>query len=112
VSNPKSKPFLESVRNHPDFELEQELAAFVERYGVSLALLQAIIDAKILTKDEACKLWGDSLGVAYVDPFTSVLTDEAIACVPAEIARKPRRFLSTFSTAFSLSPSRRRWRPS
>ena len=73
--NLKNSDFLSSLRRHPTFDYIQELAGLVERHGKSLELLQAIIDEKMLEKDEACKLWGDSLGVAYVDPFASVITD-------------------------------------
>jgi type II secretory ATPase GspE/PulE/Tfp pilus assembly ATPase PilB-like protein len=88
VPNPKNRRFVELVQRFPNFDCTEELAALVSHHGISLALLQGIIDGKILTKDDACRLWADSLNVAYVDPFSSVVTDEAIAKVPAEIARK------------------------
>ena len=88
--NPRSSQFLESVRRRPDFDFVQELATLVERHGVSLELLQTLIDERILPKDDACKLWADSLGVAYVDPFTSVITDEAVEKIPVEIAKKTK----------------------
>lgn len=90
VLNLKNNDFLSSLRRHPTFDYIQELAGLVERHGKSLELLQAIIDEKMLEKDEACKLWGDSLGVAYVDPFASVITDEAIQRIPVEIAKKTK----------------------
>ena len=49
-----------------------------------------MIDEKILPKEDACRHWADSLGVAYVDPFASIITDEAVQKIPAEIARKTR----------------------
>ncbi len=88
--NPKNNDFLSSLRLHPTFEYSQELAGLLERHGKTVELLQAVIDEKMLQKDEACKLWGDSLGVAYVDPFASVITDEAIARIPVEIAKKTK----------------------
>jgi hypothetical protein len=88
VPNPKNKRFVELVQQLPHFESTEELAALVSHHGTSLALLQAVIDGKILPKDDACRLWADSLNVAYVDPFSSVVTDEAIAKLPSEIARK------------------------
>jgi len=90
VLNPKNNDFLSSLRLHPTFEYSQELAGLLERHGKTVELLQAVIDEKMLQKDEACKLWGDSLGVAYVDPFASVITDEAIARIPVEIAKKTK----------------------
>jgi type IV pilus assembly protein PilB len=90
VLNPRSSQFLASVRQRPDFDFVQELATLAERHGVSLELLQALIDERILPKEDACKLWADSLGVAYVDPFTSVVTDEAVEKIPVEIAKKTK----------------------
>lgn len=89
MSNPRNN-FLERVRQRPDFDYGQELAALVERHGPTLELVQALIDDRLLPKEDACKLWADSLEVAYVDPFASVLTDEAIERIPLEIARKTR----------------------
>ncbi len=86
--NPKNRQFLESIRRRPNFDYGPELAALIDRHGEGSELLQAIIDEKILTKDDACKYWADSLGVAYVDPFASIITDEAVERIPVEIAKK------------------------
>jgi type II secretory ATPase GspE/PulE/Tfp pilus assembly ATPase PilB-like protein len=88
VPSQKNNRFVELIRAFPRFDSAEELAALVSHHGTSLALLQEVIDAKILPKDDACRLWADSLNVAYVDPFSSVVTDEAVAKLPAEIARK------------------------
>ena len=90
MSKTRNDRFVEFVRNLPHFDYGDELNALAERHGTTLALLQAVIDEKILSKDEACRCWADSLGVAYVDPFASVVTDEAIAKLPAEIAKKTK----------------------
>ncbi|HXB01253.1 MAG TPA: GspE/PulE family protein [Opitutaceae bacterium] len=84
----KNSRFVELVRKFPHFDSETEIDALVGRHGSGFDLLQAVIDEKLLPKDDACRLWADSLGIAYVDPFSSVVTDEAIAKLPAEIARK------------------------
>jgi len=88
VPNQKNSRFVDLIRQLPHFDCTEELAALVSHHGTGLALLQGVIDGKILAKDDACRLWADSLNVAYVDPFSSVVTDEAIARIPAEIARK------------------------
>jgi len=88
VPNLKNSRFVDLIHQLPHFEYEQELDALVSHHGTSLALLQGIIDGKLLSKDDACRLWADALNVAYVDPFSSVVTDEAIAKLPAEIAKK------------------------
>ncbi len=88
MENPKSNSFLERIRALPNFDYTGEVASLTARYGESLQLLQAIIDEKFLTKDDACRYWADAMNVAYVDPFASVITEEAIEKIPSEVARK------------------------
>jgi len=88
VENPKSNSFLERIRALPNFDYSGEVATLAARHGESLQLLQAVIDEKFLTKDDACRYWADAMNVAYVDPFASVITDEAIEKIPSEVARK------------------------
>jgi type IV pilus assembly protein PilB len=88
VPNSKSKLFLDRIRALPRFEYGNELAALAEKHGDSAALVQAVIDDRLLPKDDACRYWADSLYVAYVDPFASVITEEAIGKFPVEVARK------------------------
>ena len=88
MANPPSKVFLDRVRKLPNFDYAQELAQLVGRHGETPHLVQAIIDEKILSKEDACRYWGDSLRVAYVDPFASIITEEAVATIPADVAKK------------------------
>jgi type II secretory ATPase GspE/PulE/Tfp pilus assembly ATPase PilB-like protein len=88
VQNPKNKTFLERVRALPQFEYPEEVEALATRHGETLQLLQATIDEKYLSKDDACRYWADAMNVAYVDPFASVITDEAIEKIPNEVAKK------------------------
>ena len=88
MANPPTKAFLERVRKLPNFDFGHELDQLVGRHGETPHLVQAIIDEKILTKDDACRCWADSLRVAYVDPFASVITEEAVATIPADVAKK------------------------
>jgi type IV pilus assembly protein PilB len=91
VSNRSEKnDFLEHLRGLPDFEFGTKLTALAEKHESALDLLQALIDQKLLLKEEACHLWGDYLGIAYVDVLASSITDEAVKLIPIEIARKVR----------------------
>jgi type IV pilus assembly protein PilB len=90
VPNPGNSSFVQSIRRRPNFDYGNELATLLARDGETLALLHAVIEENILPKDEACRHWADSLGVAYVDPFTSVVMDEAVERLPIEIAKKTR----------------------
>ena len=85
----KNKRFIEFVRKVPGFGFADELQELVGRHGPDTPeLLQAIIDAKLLGKDEACRQWANALGFAYVDPFASIVTEEAVEKIPQEIAQK------------------------
>ncbi|QYM77667.1 GspE/PulE family protein [Horticoccus luteus] len=88
MPNPKSKRFVDEVRKLRDFDSPQELARLVEIHGLTPQLVDALIEQRLLQKDEACRVWANTLGLAYVDPFASLITDEAIEKIPQEIARK------------------------
>jgi type II secretory ATPase GspE/PulE/Tfp pilus assembly ATPase PilB-like protein len=86
-----NKEFVHLVRNLPRFEGTEEFDALGATNGLgTLAQLEACIDQKVLTKDVACRLWSDSIGIAYVDVLASTITEEAVARIPVEIARKAR----------------------
>ncbi len=81
--------FLERVRAQPGFSYATELLLLSQRYS-KLPLVEAVIQKKILSKDDACRCWADAMQVAYVDPFASVVTEAAVAKLPAEVAEKAR----------------------
>ncbi len=86
----KNKKFLdlllrESPPSPPEEEINQILSS---RDGVSLDTVQVLIDRGFVEKEFVCRLWGKSIGYAYVDPIVSIITPEALAIVPLEIARK------------------------
>jgi type IV pilus assembly protein PilB len=88
VLNPKSNFFLGRIRQIPKFDCVSEITLLADRHGETTAFVQAVIDEKYLNKDDACRYWADSMNVAYVDPFASVITDEAIEKIPMEVAKK------------------------
>ncbi|OIR01772.1 type II secretion system protein E [mine drainage metagenome] len=88
MPNPRNKLFVEHITALPDFDYVREVRALLDQHPDDASLLSAVIDQKLVSKDDACRLWGDVIGHAYVDPFASVITEEAIACIPAEIAKK------------------------
>ncbi|MBL9199201.1 MAG: type II/IV secretion system protein [Opitutaceae bacterium] len=90
MQNQRNNSFLARIRSLPRFDFTQEVAALVARLGETTELLQAVIDEKYLTKDEACRYWADALNVAYVDPFASLITEEAVEKIPVEVAKKAR----------------------
>ncbi len=84
----RNKHFVEQLCALPNFDYSREAASLLSQHPDRIDLLNAVIDQKLISKDEACRVWGDVIGVAYVDPFASVITEEAIERIPVEIARK------------------------
>ena len=62
--NPNSQAFLDRIRERPNFDYGHELQKLVDRFGATPELVQGIVDEKILTKDDACRFWADTLNVA------------------------------------------------
>ena len=90
MAKPLNLSLSAQTRRLPHFDFEAELAALEKKHGDGLALLEAMVENKLIAKDTACRFYADYLGVAYVDPFASLITDEALAIIPAEIAKKVR----------------------
>ena len=89
MQNSKNSAFLERISQLPHFDSLAEVTALAERF-TDATLVQAIVDQRLITKEDACRYWADAINVAYVDPFASVITDEALERIPPEIARKVR----------------------
>jgi type II secretory ATPase GspE/PulE/Tfp pilus assembly ATPase PilB-like protein len=90
VLSQRSETFLGRLKETPNFTAEAEVRNLAEHHADSPELVQAVIDAKLVSKDDACRFWADAMNVAYVDPFVSVITDEAIEKIPLEVAKKTR----------------------
>jgi type IV pilus assembly protein PilB len=87
VESPNNN-FVELLKQLPHFDFKDEVDSLAAQHGVTTKLLQEIIEKKYAPKEDACRIWADQLGFAHVDPFASVITDEAIEKVPVEIAKK------------------------
>lgn len=90
---PSNKTFLDLVQQLPNFEFGEKLMLDVlgQQHGHgTLAQLQAIIEQRLLSKDEACRQWSNSINIAYVDVLASTITEEAVEKIPVEIAKKIR----------------------
>jgi type IV pilus assembly protein PilB len=90
VPNPRNKQFVEQILKLPNFDYVRELKNLLIKHGDTIDLLVATIDEKLLVREEACRLWSDVIGFAYVDPFASVITEEAIGKLPIEVAKKTK----------------------
>ena len=88
-SQEKSR-FLKLLRGRAGLDFGKKLDSLASKHESPLDLLQGLIDEKLLLKEDACHLWSDFLGIAYVDVLASSITDEAVRLIPVEIARKVR----------------------
>ena len=90
MQNPNAKVFFDRLRTLPSFDTDADVAGLIARHGVGPELVQAVVTEKIAPKEEACRFWADTMNVAYVDPFASTITEEAVEKIPAEVAKKAR----------------------
>ncbi|MDB6115074.1 MAG: epsE 6 [Lacunisphaera sp.] len=89
MPNPENQDFLRRIQQLPNFDFAAELEAAGKLHGHgTLEHLEAIIEQKLLAKDEACRQWANSIGIAYVDVLASVITEEAVEKIPLAIAEK------------------------
>jgi type II secretory ATPase GspE/PulE/Tfp pilus assembly ATPase PilB-like protein len=88
VLSPRVEAFYSRLRATPNFGSEDDLRILGDKHGDTPDLVQAVIDAKIVGKDDACRFWADTMNLAYVDPFVSVITDDAIQKIPLDVAKK------------------------
>lgn len=54
----------------------------------SLALIEYLISEAIIPKSVGTRIWTNRIRYAYVDPVSTIISNDAIAAVPMEIARK------------------------
>ncbi len=87
---PRKPPLAAQIRGLPHFDFEPELVVLEQKHGNGVGLLEALVDSRLIGKDVACRFYADFLGFAYVDPFASLITEEALAAIPSEIAKKVR----------------------
>ena len=57
--NPNSKQFHERLQKLPHFDYAQDVAKLAARHGETAFMVQAMIDEKLLTKEDACRYWAE-----------------------------------------------------
>jgi len=100
---------LVAIRNLPTFSRTIDLNSLAATVDAPLDLIERLIEADHVSKQEICRLWADQIGHSFVDPFSTVITPEAIAAVPYEIAEKanalPLYILNNVLTVVMADPS-------
>ncbi|MGA1825115.1 MAG: GspE/PulE family protein [bacterium] len=59
----------------------------------TVAMLEEIIDQKVLSKDKACEFWSESINVAYVNPCQTKVKREISSLLPESFARQQKVLL-------------------
>jgi type IV pilus assembly protein PilB len=96
---------MEIIRQPPYSVTEDLLEPLLEEHPAgSVELLEAIVEKRVLPREIACKVWGDSIGVAYVEPITTIINRDAMELIPVEIATKARALpLYLFDTLLTVA---------
>jgi len=89
LSKNNNNEFVRLLKALPNFTSAGEVDDLGKKHGPgTLAHLQAVIEQRIVSKDDACRQWSNSIGIAYVDVLSSAITEEAVQTFPHEIAKK------------------------
>jgi len=84
----ENQAFLQAVRGLVGIPQDEVEAVYQKRGAADLEFARLLIEAKILSKERACRIWGDTIEISYVDPLASIVTREAVGTIPREIAEK------------------------
>lgn len=82
--------FLAGIRGLRSFTHACDLDALALTVPDPLALVEALVQGGFVNKEEIGRHWAKLVGTAYVDPFSTVITDEAVGLLSHEIASKAK----------------------
>lgn len=106
----KEKKTFDELINIVDPIIPEEHRIFIKEHleTDSLKGVEDTVIKGLIGKRQAGELWANKLGIAYLDPIQSVITDEALSLIPEEIARKaqvlPLYFLNNVLTVSTSVP--------
>ncbi|HOW80554.1 MAG TPA: hypothetical protein PK406_14000, partial [Verrucomicrobiota bacterium] len=108
----KSEAFLKLVVDRGLVSAEQARTLSARHGKVALAILEQLIDRHETAKVELCQMYGDALGVAYLDLTRTIIQPEVVRLLPRDFAVKHQmiavyRFADsvTVATAEPLNPT-------
>jgi type IV pilus assembly protein PilB len=89
VESRENKAFLEKIQAGEGTFISEDIEPILQRSGgATLGFLEELIEKELISKSRACRMWADSLNVAYVNPLIAVVTTDAVQRIPFEIAQK------------------------
>jgi type IV pilus assembly protein PilB len=88
VESRENKAFLEKIQAGEGTFISEDIEPILQRSGgATLGFLEELIEKELISKSRACRMWADSLNVAYVNPLIAVVTTDAVQRIPFEIAQ-------------------------
>ena len=98
----KNRRFLEQLVER-GMVVEDQVEALTERHrGDALGALEELIDSQTIPKDELCRLYGDTLGAAFVDLGCTIIQPEVVDLIPRDFA-VANRLIAIYSFANSVT---------
>lgn len=82
----KPSRFFDLLAQHSLMPAAQAQALAAHHHGNALAALEDVIASQSAPKDEACRLYGDSVGFAYVDLTRTIIQPEVVKLIPRDFA--------------------------
>ncbi len=98
----KKRRFLEQLVER-GMVVEDQVEALTDRHrGDALGALEELIDSQTIPKDELCRLYGDTLGAAFVDLGCTIIQPEVVDLIPRDFA-VANRLIAIYSFANSVT---------
>lgn len=98
----KKRRFLEQLVER-GMVVEDQVEALTDRHrGDALGALEELIDSQTIPNDELCRLYGDTLGAAFVDLGCTIIQPEVVDLIPRDYA-VANRLIAIYSFANSVT---------
>ena len=82
----KKRRFLDLLVERRHLVASQAQALEARHRGNALAALEELLSLQALPKDEICRLYGDTMGIAYVDLTRTIIQPEVVNLLPRDFA--------------------------
>ena len=83
----QNKPFILTV-GKDDMKIAKEINRCLKESQDHYNVLLHIIEQGLLPADEVCRLWADSLNIAWIDLNATLFQPKIVASLPKELAKK------------------------
>jgi type IV pilus assembly protein PilB len=84
------RPFLDKVVAAGHMTVEQARALETRHHGNPVSALEELVQYQVAPKEALCRIYGDTLGRAYVDLSRTIIQPEVVSLLPREFAKAHR----------------------